>query len=80
MTFGIEFPNGLNSFGKSIIEKPENMSELRRLVSIECKKDMRIKLIDKNNTINSNAKEEGNKQQNQINGLNELGININVIN
>ena len=46
MTFGIEVPNGLNSFGRSVIEKPENMAELRKLVSIECKKDMRIKLID----------------------------------
>ena len=72
MTFGIQFPNGLNSFGKSIIEKPENMSELRRLVSIECKKDMRIKLID-----NKNAKSA---QQPSQNGLAGLGINVNVIN
>lgn len=72
MTFGIQFPNGLNSFGKSIIEKPENMSELKRLVSIECKKDMRIKLID-----NKNAKSA---QQPSQNGLAGLGINVNVIN
>ena len=72
MTFGIQFPNGLNSFGKSIIEKPENMSELRRLVSIECKKDMRIKLID-----NKNAKSA---QQPSQNGFDGLGINVNVIN
>ena len=72
MTFGIQFPNGLNSFGKSIIEKPENMSELKRLVSIECKKDMRIKLID-----NKNAKSA---QQPSQNGLADLGINVNVIN
>lgn len=74
MTFGIEFPNGLNSFGKSVIEKPENMSELKRLVSIECKKDMRIKLID-----NKNAKEEQKPKTSQ-NGLEGLGINVNVIN
>ena len=72
MTFGIQFQNGLNSFGKSIIEKPENMSELRRLVSIECKKDMRIKLID-----NKNAKSA---QQPSQNGFDGLGINVNVIN
>ena len=71
MTFGIQFPNGLNSFGKSIIEKPENMSELRRLVSIECKKDMRIKLIDNKNES---------AQQPSQNGLAGLGINVNVIN
>ena len=72
MTFGIQFPNGLNSFGKSIIEKPENMSELKRLVSIECKKDMRIKLIDNKN--------EKSAQQPSQNGLAGLGINVNVIN
>lgn len=68
MTFGIEFPNGLNSFGKSIIEQPDNMQELKRLVSIECKKDMRIKLIDK-------KAEEKPKESNNI----DLGININII-
>ena len=40
MTFGIEFPNGLTPFGKSVIEKPENIEEIRRLVSIQCKSDM----------------------------------------
>lgn len=83
MTFGIQFPNGLNSFGKSIIEKPENMSELKRLVSIECKKDMRIKLLD-GNAIPNSIKEPVQKQEEQAsanpNGLDGLGININVIN
>ena len=68
MTFGIEFPNGLTSFGKSIIEKPENMEELRRLISIECKNDMRVKLIDK-------KAETKNTKSNDI----DLGININII-
>ena len=68
MTVGIEFPNGLNSFGRSIIEKNENMEELRRLVSIELKKDMRIKLIDK-------KAEEKKENTNDI----DLGININII-
>ena len=70
MTFGIEFPNGLSSFGKSIIEKPENMTELKRLVSIECKKDMRIKLI------NNNEEQKGPVQN--ANNF-DLGININMI-
>ena len=61
-----EFPNGLNSFGRGIIEKPENMAELKRLISIECKKDMRIKLIDDKN---ENQKKEENKL--------DLGIDIN---
>ena len=70
MTFGIEFPNGLSSFGKSIIEKPENMTALKRLVSIECKKDMRIKLI------NNNEEQKGPVQN--ANNF-DLGININMI-
>ncbi len=70
MTVGIEFPNGLNSFGRGVIEKPENMAEIKRLVSIECKKDMRIKLIDKKS-------QETNTESN-ANELN-LGIDVNMI-
>jgi len=49
MTVGIEFPNGLTSFGKTVLEKPENMNELTKLISIQCGKEMRVKLIDKSN-------------------------------
>lgn len=49
MMIGIEFPNGLTSFGKAILEKPENMQELTKAVSIEYGKDMIVKLIDENN-------------------------------
>ena len=49
MIIGIEFPNGLTSFGKAILEKPENMQELTKAVSIEYGKDMAVKLIDENN-------------------------------
>lgn len=68
MTFGIEFPNGLTPFGKSVIEKPENMEELRRLVSIQCKADMKIKLIDRKSQT---SKPQSNNY--------DLGININII-
>lgn len=77
MTFGIIFPNGLNSFGKSVIEKPENMTELKRLISIECKKDMRIKLIDATKE-EINKKSEENAQSINSNQL-DLGIEINII-
>ena len=70
LTIGIEFPSGLTSFGRSVIEKPENMQELKRLVSIECKKDMRIKLID--------DKANANNQETTAKPIN-LGININMI-
>lgn len=46
MTIGIQFANGLTPFAKSVLEKPENMQELSRLVSMECGKDMRVKLLD----------------------------------
>ena len=46
MTIGIQFPNGLTSFGKTVLEKPENISEISRLVSIACGKEMQIKYID----------------------------------
>ena len=70
LTIGIEFPNGLDSFKRTIIEKSENMQELRRLISIECKKDMRVKLIDKKQ--NSEAQKEASP-------LEGLGLNINII-
>ena len=70
MTVGIEFPNGLTSFGRSVIERPENMAELKRLVSMECKQDMRIKLIDKNVVETQDV-----SQASPI----DLGIKINMI-
>lgn len=52
MVIGIEFPNGLTSFGKTILEKPENMAELTKVVSMEYGKDMVVKLLDEKNTAN----------------------------
>ena len=69
MTVGIQFANGLNSFGRAVIERPENMNELKRLVSMECGKDMRIKILDR---------QENKKELNSENKL-DLGININYI-
>lgn len=46
MTVGIEFPNGLTPFAKSVLERPENIQELSRLVSMEYGKDMRVKVLD----------------------------------
>ena len=69
MTVGIQFTNGLNSFGRAVIERPENMNELKRLVSMECGKDMRIKILDK---------QENKKEENMANKI-DLGININYI-
>lgn len=72
LTLGIEFPNGLTAFGKTVLEKPENMQELVKQVSIEAGKEMRIKLIDLKASAST-----GNTNTN--NGLSSLGIDINVI-
>ena len=48
MTVGIEFPNGLNSFGKAVIEKQENVREISNMVSMACGKHMNIKYMINN--------------------------------
>ncbi len=45
MTVGIEFPNGITAFGKTILEKQENVKELTTLVSMASGKPMNIKYI-----------------------------------
>ena len=75
MTVGIEFPGGLTSFGKTVLEKPENMQELVKVVSLALGKETRIKLIDPKavNTVQkSNNASMGN-------GLENLDIPINFI-
>ena len=51
MTVGINFENGLTPFRKQILEKPENMSEIVKQVSIELGKPMRVVLVDNNEEI-----------------------------
>ena len=58
MTVGIEFPNGMTPFGKTVLEKPENVREISNLVSIACGKEMQIKYISSNNTVHQLTKEE----------------------
>lgn len=73
MTVGIVFENGLTPFIKSIMERPENMQELTKLISIECGKEMRIKLLDNQDAIlQQKVKEEKNP-------IDDLDIPINVI-
>ncbi|MCI8470597.1 MAG: DNA polymerase III subunit gamma/tau [Clostridia bacterium] len=45
MTVGIEFPNGMTSFGKAVLEKQENIREISNLVSMACGKEMQIKYL-----------------------------------
>ena len=46
MTVGIEFPNGMTPFGKTVLEKSENRNELIKQVSMVAGKEMNIKYID----------------------------------
>ena len=58
MTVGIEFQNGMTSFGKTVLEKPENIREISNLVSIACGKEMQIKYITQNNQVHQMTTEE----------------------
>lgn len=69
MTVGIEFPNGLTPFAKSVLEKPENINELSRLVSIECGKEMRIKLMD--NKANETKIQE-------VNPIEDMAVDLDI--
>ena len=67
MTVGIEFPNGLNSFGKTVLEKTENKNEIEKQISIACGKQMNVKYIDlKEDSI----KITNNDAESMINNLN----------
>jgi DNA polymerase-3 subunit gamma/tau len=46
MTIGIEFEKGMNSFGKSVLEKPESINDLSKMISLACGKEMNVKYID----------------------------------
>jgi len=72
LTLEVIFPNGLTTFGKSMLEKPENMNEIARLVALNCGKEMRIKYID--------AKEYVPKEENNIeNVIKGLDIPVDII-
>ena len=61
MTVGIRFSKPLTPFGKTILEKSENIQEIEKRVSMECGKPMKIKYIDE-----SQVKVEENKEENPI--------------
>lgn len=59
MTVGIQFPKGVTSFGKTVLEKTENIAELKRLVSMAYGKDMEIKyLMEPINTVPEKTPEQ----------------------
>ncbi len=73
MTIGIEFPSGLTSFGKTVLEKQENIKEITNLVSMASGKPMNIKYITNVGNI------EERKEPNIKSIANELDIPFNVI-
>ena len=75
MTVGIEFPRGLTSFGKTILEKQENIKELTNMVSMASGKTMQIKYI----TNVQETKNQFNREENIENFANESDIPFNII-
>jgi len=70
MTLGIEFPTGLTAFGKTILERSENITELTRLISMEYGKTMQVKIID-----GANKKAQVNPMDTITNSI-DMPINI----
>ena len=45
-TVAINFPRGMTAFGKTVLNKQENIGELSSLISMACGKDMQIKYVE----------------------------------
>ena len=74
MTVGIEFPNGITAFGKTVLERPENKEEIIKQVSMVSGKPMNIKYIDLKET------KQIAKQENSVESMmSSLDIPFNVI-
>ena len=74
MTVGIEFPNGMTSFGKAVLEKQENVKEISNLVSMACGKEMQIKYLTQERQERQMTNEE-----NLQNFANQSDIPFNII-
>ena len=74
MTVGIEFPRGMTPFGRTVLEKQENIREISNLVSMACGKEMQIKYITQEQQINKPNNEDDLK-----NLANESNIPFNII-
>ena len=76
MTVGIQFPNGLSAFGKTVLEKQENIREISNLVSMACGKEMQIKYIEGTSARDNSSMSV---EDNIKNFANEADIPFNVI-
>ncbi len=84
MTVAIRFNNGLNTFRKDLLQKPENMNVLTKEVAMVCGKPMQIKLEDasgakKENTSKTALKPKIEEKKNEDDILDSLDIPINYI-
>ena len=75
MTVGIKFPKGMTAFGKTILEKQENIKEISTLVSMACGKTMNIKYISEN----QNSVIKHNPQDDIAKIANEADIPFNIV-
>ena len=75
MVIGIEFQNGITAFGKTVLEKPENKNELKRLVSMACGQNMEIKYMDSKSE--NNVEPQNNLGLEQL--VKDLDVPINII-
>ena len=76
MTVGISFPDGINAFGKTILEKPESINELSKSISMQYGKEMKVKIIE---SVDALPKKEQSKEAEIKNAMGDLDIPINVI-
>ena len=74
MTVGIQFPKGIDSAKKIFLERPENIFEISKELSIACGKEMRIKYID-----TKPQKEEMNEEQELSNFASGFDIPFDII-
>jgi len=73
MTVGIEFPNGMTPFGKTVLERAENKNELIKQVSMVSGKEMNVKYIDLKQS-NANIQKED-TVENMMSGL-DIPFNV----
>lgn len=76
MTIGISFPEGINAFGKSILEKPESINELSKSISMQYGKEMKVKIIE---NVDSLPKKDLSKEAVIKSAMGDLDIPVNVI-
>ena len=76
MTIGISFPEGINAFGKSILEKPESINELSKSISMQYGKEMKVKIIE---NVDSLPNKDLSKEAVIKSAMGDLDIPVNVI-